>query len=59
LEFPLILPLSLYEREEFPLFGKEGSGEIFTTICPFNYGLLSNYVKILKGAILLPLDYFK
>jgi len=36
-----LLP-SLYKREEFPLFGKEGLGEIFTTICLFNYGLLSN-----------------
>jgi hypothetical protein len=34
-----LLP-SLYKREEFPLFQKEGSGEIFTTI--LNYGLLSN-----------------
>jgi hypothetical protein len=33
----------LYKREEFPLFGKEGLGEIFTTICLFNYGLLSKY----------------
>ena len=32
---------SLCKREEFPLFGKEGVGEIFTTICLFNYGLLS------------------
>ena len=42
------------KREEFPLFGrrpirasgpegKEGLGEIFTTICLFNYGLLSNF----------------
>ena len=37
-----LLP-SLYKREEFPLFGKEGLGEIFTTICLFNYGLLSSY----------------
>jgi len=37
-----LLP-SLYKREEFPLFGKEGLGEIFTTICLFNYGLLSNF----------------
>jgi hypothetical protein len=36
-----LLP-SLYKREEFPLFGKEGLGEISTTICLFNYGLLSN-----------------
>jgi len=36
-----LLP-SLYKREEFPLFGKEGSGEIFTTTCLFNYGLLYN-----------------
>jgi hypothetical protein len=26
---------SLYKREEFPLFEKEGLGEIFTTICLF------------------------
>jgi hypothetical protein len=39
-----LLP-SLYKREEFPLFGKEGSGEIFTTICLFNYGLLCNICK--------------
>ena len=36
-----LLP-SLCKREEFPLFGKEGLGEIFTTISLFNYGLLSN-----------------
>jgi hypothetical protein len=29
-----LLP-SLYKREEFPLFGKEGLGEIFTTIMSF------------------------
>ena len=32
----------LYIREELPLFRKEGLGEIFTTICLFNYGHLSN-----------------
>jgi len=37
-----LLP-SLYKREEFPLFGKEGLGEIFTAICLFNYGLLGKY----------------
>ncbi len=37
-----LLP-SLYKREEFPLFGKEGLGEISTTICLFNYGLLSKH----------------
>jgi hypothetical protein len=36
-----LLP-SLYQREEFPLFGKEGLGEIFARICLINYGLLSN-----------------
>ncbi len=36
-----LLP-SLFKREEFPLFGKEGSEEIFGTICLFNYGLFSN-----------------
>jgi len=35
------LPPSLCKREEFSLFGKEGLGEIFTTICLFNYGLPS------------------
>jgi len=49
LKFPLTLLLSIYEEEEFPLFGKEGSGEIFTTICPFDYGLLSKYVRIYNG----------
>jgi len=38
-----LLP-SLYKREEFPLFEKEGSGEIFTTIALYNYGSLSNLV---------------
>jgi hypothetical protein len=42
-----LLP-SLYKREEFPLFGKEGLGEIFTTICLFNYGLLSSNEKSLN-----------
>ena len=37
-----LLP-SLYKREEFPLFGKEGLGEISTAICLFNYGLLSEW----------------
>jgi len=37
-----LLP-SLYKREEFPLFGKEGLGEIFTTIYLLNYGLIGNY----------------
>ena len=32
---------SLYKREEFPLFGKEGIGEIFAAMCLFNYGFLS------------------
>jgi hypothetical protein len=39
-----LLP-SLYKREEFPLFGKEGLGEILTTISLLNYGLLSKYNK--------------
>jgi hypothetical protein len=29
------------QKGDFPLFGKEGLGEIFTTICLFNYGLVS------------------
>ena len=33
---------SLYKREESPLFGKEGLGEIFAMTCFFNYGLLSS-----------------
>ena len=35
----------LYKREEFPLFGKEGLGEIFATICLFNHGLFSKKAK--------------
>jgi len=27
---------SLYEREEFPLFGKEGGGEIFVKLLSLN-----------------------
>jgi len=38
-QIPPVLPL---QREEFPLFGKEGLGEILTTISLFNYGLLSS-----------------
>ena len=38
-QIPPTLPL---QRKEFPLFGKERLGEIFATICLFNYGLLSN-----------------
>jgi len=44
-----LLP-SLYKREESPLFGKEGLGEILTTICLFNYGLLGNTVVLVCGA---------
>ena len=32
---------SLYKREEFPLFDKEGIEEIFAAMCLFNYGFLS------------------
>jgi hypothetical protein len=39
-----LLP-SLYKREEFPLFGKEGLGEIFGKPCLLNHGLLSNYFR--------------
>ena len=52
---------SLTKKSDLPArsrFG-EGRGEIFTTICRFNYGLLSKYVKSVKDAILLPLNYFK
>jgi len=38
-QIPPTLPL---QKGGIPLFGKEGLGEIFTTICLFNYGLLSN-----------------
>jgi hypothetical protein len=38
----------LCKREEFPLFGKEGLGEIFGRICLFNYGLLSKKVMFKK-----------
>jgi hypothetical protein len=37
-----LLP-SLYKREEFPLFGKEGLGEIFRTIGLLNCGVLTNH----------------
>jgi len=41
------LPPSFYKRKEFPLFGKEGLGEIFTTVCLLNYGLLSRiFLKV-------------
>jgi hypothetical protein len=33
---------SLYKREEFSLFGKEGSGKIFGETSFFNYRLFSN-----------------
>jgi len=50
-----IPPTSLYKREGFPLFGKEGLGEIFVTICLFNYGLLSNltppFLPLAKGRL--------
>jgi hypothetical protein len=41
-----LLP-SLYKREEFPLFGKEGLGEIFIKVCLFyhvNHGLFNTTV---------------
>ena len=31
---------SLYKKEELPLFGKEGRGEIFGKICLLNYELI-------------------
>jgi hypothetical protein len=34
---------SLFKGEEFPLFSKDGLGEIFRKICLLNYGLLSNF----------------
>jgi len=40
-QIPPTLPL---QKGGIPLFGKEGLGEIFATICLFNYGLLSKYV---------------
>ncbi|MGZ3615104.1 MAG: hypothetical protein ACXU9X_14555, partial [Thermodesulfobacteriota bacterium] len=39
------LPTSLFQREELPLFGKEGTGEIFRRLCLFNYGLLSKSIE--------------
>jgi len=42
-QIPPTLPL---QKGGIPLFGKEGLGEIFTTICLFNYGLLSNLKKL-------------
>jgi len=32
---------SLYKREEFPLFDKEGIEESFAAMCLFNYGFPS------------------
>jgi len=43
---------SLYKREEFPLFGKEGLGEIFAMICLLNYGLLSKTRELRKRRFL-------
>src|SRR4030043_1013089 len=40
-----LLP-SLCQREELPLFGKEGQGEIFRRACLLNYGLLSNCFQV-------------
>jgi hypothetical protein len=37
---------SLYKREELPLFGKEGLGEIFRKICLLNYGLFRNSERL-------------
>jgi len=34
------LPTSLFQREEYPPFGKEGEGEIFRKLGLVNYGLL-------------------
>jgi hypothetical protein len=50
-----LLP-SLYKKEDFPLFGKEGLGEIFTTICLFNYGLVSK--DLVSGFLTLQLSLF-
>jgi len=38
-KIPPNLPL---QREEFPLFGKEGRGEIFRCLCQFNFETLNN-----------------
>jgi hypothetical protein len=46
-QIPPTLPL---QKGGIPLFGKEGLGEIFTTICLFNYGLLSNYVPCIPAS---------
>ena len=37
-KIPPTLPL---QREEFPLFGKEGRGEIFLCLCQFNFETLN------------------
>ncbi len=37
-----ILPILPLQKGGIPLFGKEGLGEIFATMCLLNYGFLSN-----------------
>jgi hypothetical protein len=37
--------LASRKKAEFPLFGKEGLGKIFTTIYLFNYVLLSSFLR--------------
>ena len=55
-KIPPILPL---QREGFPLFGKEGKGEIFTTICLSNHQLRIAYfvssLKTFKTSLLISL----
>jgi len=46
----LIPPSLPLQKGGFPLFGKEGLGEIFGRMCLINYGLLSNS----KNCDLLP-----
>ena len=46
-KIPPNLPL---QREEFPLFGKEGRGEIFHCLCQFNFETLNNITERRQNA---------
>jgi hypothetical protein len=47
---PRLRVVPTLQKGGFPLFGKEGLGEIFGRMCLINYGLLSNS----KNCDLLP-----
>lgn len=43
-----IPPTLPFQREELPLFGKEGGGEIFQYLCQFNFETLNNMTLYLN-----------